>query len=300
MSQQQPAGRAVVRGSVRVVRTFRLTPTGQLVPITRRPAWSAGVNTATCYRHRRREPLHVDEPAPAVGCTCGFWGYGNLQALRESGLDHQGKVVAVIACHGTVIPAVLGVRAQHAQIEAVWLSERVNDATAAQVATAHPSTAVYRSLPAMLGEHPLTELSTYQLPSPPRPGVVRVHLLAALGWLVAVLACQQLASPLAMMPATLTPTPWTGAAVVLPLSLAMIFAFGVLVWPQHWRRGQVALGVYTAVLLAGWLTLPPWVFSAQLTTSALAGVLHLGALTTATRYLLRPQRRPHRWARRNR
>lgn len=117
----------IVHGSVRAVRTFRLMPAGALAPITRPEPWTAGTNTAICHgRHRGVASAHA---APAPGCRCGLWGYGNLQALRESALREQGRVVAVISCHGTVVPGTLGVRAQHASIDAVWLSPDVSDDT---------------------------------------------------------------------------------------------------------------------------------------------------------------------------
>jgi hypothetical protein len=40
----------VVHGSLRAARTFRLMPESALAPITPQPPWSAGANTATCYR----------------------------------------------------------------------------------------------------------------------------------------------------------------------------------------------------------------------------------------------------------
>lgn len=153
-------GAPLARGSVRAVRTFRLKPDGALAPITRPQPWVERRNTAACH-HRRRgaasrlEPAH---PAPAAGCRCGLWGYGNLQALRESALREQRRVVAVISCHGTVVPGTLGVRAQHASIDAVWLSPDVADATRRLVATRYPSAALYRALPALLAEHPPTVL----------------------------------------------------------------------------------------------------------------------------------------------
>ncbi len=138
----------VVRGSVRAVRTFRLMPDGALARITRRPAWSDGVNTASCHRGDRAGG-HV---APEPRCRCGLWGYGSLQALRDSAIREQARVVAIVSCHGRVIPGSLGVRAQHAALDAVWLSPEVSDAARSRAAARYPAAAVYASLPAMLGE----------------------------------------------------------------------------------------------------------------------------------------------------
>lgn len=273
-------GRRVVHGSVRAIRTFRLTVDGQLAPVTRRPAWTDGVNTARCHvlEHPFATARHAGagrHEAPTAGCTCGFWGYGNLQALRESGLDQQGMVVAVVSCHGTVVPATLGLRAQYATIEAVWLGPRADDAVQRRVAGHYPGAAMYRSLPAMLSEHPLSALPTYRLPSEPTRTEVLAPLVATLAWWLAVLAVLLLGlagSP--TRPAVPTYDVGTSALVNAPVTVAMVTTVAGVLWPRRWQWVAVALLVQTALLVLGAVVLNPWQLHLQLVAAACAGVLH--------------------------
>ena len=53
---------------------------------------------------------------------CGFYAYGTLPAASRHAQAR--RVLAVVACWGRVIPGTLGLRAQHARIEAIWVSSR--------------------------------------------------------------------------------------------------------------------------------------------------------------------------------
>lgn len=125
-------------GAVRVVRTFRLGRRGELYPVASGGrAWTDGDNTATC---RRR---HADE-VPGRRCGCGFYGYGALSVLRAE-YPRAGDVTAVVSLWGRLVPARLGARAQHARIDAIWLSRRVPAATVAAVAARYPAAAARHS-----------------------------------------------------------------------------------------------------------------------------------------------------------
>lgn len=281
--------RAVVRGSVRAVRTFRLLDDGRLAPVTRRPAWTDGVNTARChvidYRFAGPRPEGAGQhEAPAAGCTCGFWGYGNLQALRESGLDQQGMVVAVVSCHGTVVPATLGLRAQFAVIEAVWLGPRVDDDAHGRVARLYPHAATYRSLPAMLAEHPLSTLPTYALPSEPTRAAVLAPLAAALAWWLATMAVLLLGlvgSP--VQPASPTTDVGTSALVNAPVTVAMVTTVAGVLWPRRWQWVAVALALQTALLVLGTAVLEPWQVHLQLVAATGAGLLQVAVRAVLAR-----------------
>jgi len=137
-------------GSIRVVRTFRVTLDGQLLAVTGAGAdpatlaagsgyaWTDGQNHARCRR--------VDHagPVPGQDCTCGFYGFASDGTLRRSITEGAHDLVAVIAVSGRVIPARRGVRAQHAEIQALWLSPRAGADLAARVAARYPSVAVFR------------------------------------------------------------------------------------------------------------------------------------------------------------
>ncbi|HEX8498735.1 MAG TPA: hypothetical protein VF661_16170 [Actinomycetales bacterium] len=293
------AGRAVVRGSVRVVRTFSLLPDGRLGPVTRRPAWRSGVNTAACHPIDHplagpRPPGAGEHEAPAPGCYCGFWGYGNLQALRDSGLDHQARVIAVVSCHGTVVPATLGIRAQHARIEAVWLAARVKDAARAQVARAYPETAIYRSLDAMLGEHELSTLPTYDLPATPTRAAVLAPLAATAVWLAVVLV--RLASVPSLGPALPASAADLEASVLVnaPLTVAMVATTAGVLWPRHWQWVAAALTAQTALLGLSSMILTPRESQLQLVTAAGAGFLQLAVCGVLTWRRMRPEVRRRR------
>jgi hypothetical protein len=151
-------------GEIRALRTFRLGQDGSLLPVAHRSgSWSDGPNTARCERGGHT-------PA-APGCSCGFYAYGTRRAALQH--DESRRLLAVVACWGRVVPGTLGLRAQHARIEALWVSSRVNSGHAALVRRRYPSVMFYTSRRDMLREHRLTRLDSYErpprLPRLPRP-----------------------------------------------------------------------------------------------------------------------------------
>jgi hypothetical protein len=159
-------------GEIRALRTFRIGPGGGLYPLFSDTPWSDESNTARCE-------LRHDAPGP--DCSCGYYGYASEAATAEYAQSRH--VLAVVAVWGKVIAGTRGLRAQHAHIEALWMSESVPDALAAEVATRYPSTSIYSDRSAMLTEHAPTVLDCYDVDAPgQRPHKtlgLRVGLLVA-------------------------------------------------------------------------------------------------------------------------
>jgi hypothetical protein len=144
-------------GEIRALRTFRVG-LGRLHPVTYDQAgpWQSGMNTARC--------AHGHTPA-APGCMCGFWAYGTYRAARR--YAEARRVLAVVACWGRVVPGTHGLRAQHARIEAIWLSARIPRPLVKLLRIHYPSVTFYRSKRLMLIRHPPTRLDSYR-PEPRR------------------------------------------------------------------------------------------------------------------------------------
>jgi len=276
--------RPTVHGSVRGLRTFRVTRDGLLAPVTNRPAWSSGTNTAVCQplgRRRLRGPEHGAVPAP--GCACGLWACGSLPALREAGVLGVSRVLAVVSAHGQVLPATSGFRAQHAHIEALWLSPRIPAARRAAVARAYPATAVYACKRAMLSEHTLSDLAAYRLPPAPRFGALLATLvvlaLAALGlaglWLTADVPAGSAGAPTGVAtPGGLALV----AAVIAGHYLAATAALLLTLHPRRWRLAPTTLAVQAGLLAAGQVLLDDTDAWVQLGMAAVAtAAMHLGA-----------------------
>jgi hypothetical protein len=146
-------------GEIRAVRTFRIGPGGVLYPLFTDTPWTDGANTARCKMSDpetvRRQPHATPEP----DCTCGFYAYASESAARENA--HAQHVLAVVSCWGHVIAGTRGIRAEHARIEAVWMSGAVPSDLAAMVATRYPTAAVFADKVTMLATHPPSVLDCY-------------------------------------------------------------------------------------------------------------------------------------------
>lgn len=148
-------------GEIRAVRTFRIGPDGQLYPLFGGVPWPDGTHTARCAQASGTAP-HL---APGPDCTCGCYAYSSADAAAEN--PNARHVLAVVACWGYVIAGTRGVRAEHARIEAIWMSPRVPPNLAAQVVRRYPSAQSYARRSTMLAEHPPTVLDCYE-PDAPR------------------------------------------------------------------------------------------------------------------------------------
>ena len=151
-------------GEIRAVRTFRIGPNGLLYPLFSDVAWSAETNTARCKLAGMQAFLPDQDTVhetPEPDCTCGFYAYASDVAAAQEYPSAQ-HVLAVVACWGRVIAGTRGIRAQHARVEALWMSAAVPPDLAAMVAERYPDTTVYTDKQLMLTEHAPTELDCYE------------------------------------------------------------------------------------------------------------------------------------------
>jgi hypothetical protein len=171
-------------GEIRALRTFRIGPDSGLYPLYSDTAWIEGKNTASCNVLSAVSGDHFEtarHAAPDPACTCGYYAYASESAAAER--PHAQHVLAVVACWGKVIAGTRGIRAEHARVEALWMSATVPGDLASSVAARYPTTTVYSDQAAMLAEHPPTVLECYE-PDEPGPSrkslAMRLAIVAAL------------------------------------------------------------------------------------------------------------------------
>ncbi len=164
-------------GEIRALRTFRVGPGGALYPLFSSQPWVDGANSAQCLAVGRPGPEAMAHAAPAPDCTCGFYAYACETSAAE--YPNARHVLAVVACWGRVIAGTRGIRAEHARVEALWLSDTVPPDLANMVRRRYPTTSVYADKAAMLAEHPPTELDCYEVPTSGERRWRRVGLWAA-------------------------------------------------------------------------------------------------------------------------
>jgi hypothetical protein len=235
-------------GEIVGLRTFRIDDCGLLLPLYSGGAWYDGANTAQCSPptgHHPRGPHRV----PADDCECGFYAYGFAAAATQN--RNMRYVQAVVACWGDVVAGTVGLRAEHARIEALWISPDAPEWLRKRVASRYPSARMYTDPAAMLAEHPLTPLSCYRLPAQRRllPSVAAGLSGAAL-------------LALGLLPfATLhgVPVLWYLWMVVVGLAAALA---GWLVIGSH-DAGHFAAAFVVAGVL-GWLVAPAFGLSGWL------------------------------------
>jgi hypothetical protein len=163
----EAAGPDLRVGEIRALRTFRLSEYGHLNPVGYPAAgpWQDGANTARCRNHGHT-------PA-APGCKCGFYAYGSYRAACD--YAEARRLLAVVTCWGKVVPGTRGLRAQHARIEAIWLSGQVPRHFVKRLRARYPSVTFYRSRRLMLRRNRPTRLGCYE--PEPRPRRVILRLL---------------------------------------------------------------------------------------------------------------------------
>jgi hypothetical protein len=166
-------------GDVVGLRTFRIDESGALLPLHSDGVWYDGPNTAICSPptgHHPRGP----HPVPDESCECGFYAYGTEAAAAQN--RNCRHVRAVVSCWGGVVAGTKGFRAEHARVDAIWISDCAPIWLRRRVAVRYPSARLYNDPAAMLAEHPLTELDCYRGPARRRaaPAVVASVAGAAL------------------------------------------------------------------------------------------------------------------------
>lgn len=148
-------------GEIVGLRTFRVDDSGTLLPLYSSGAWYDGDNVATCSPPTGSHPRGA-HPVPSEDCECGFYAYGSLDAV---GSQRQARfILAVVSCWGNVVAGTLGFRAEHARIDALWVSPRAPSWVRKRLGVRYPSARIFSDVTAMLGEYPLTPLSCYEPP----------------------------------------------------------------------------------------------------------------------------------------
>lgn len=251
-------------GDVRMVRTFRIGPGGQLYPVNSATAWSEGWNTAACNRDRPHRP-------PDAGCRCGFYLYSDPAYVLAQPPSRQ--VLAVVAVNGTMEAGSRGARVERARIEAIWLGRRVSDRLAAAVSARYRSVAVYRDRAAMYAEHPLTRLEFFQ---PARVGEQARRRLRAVMWTVlaaaAVIGCLPTRTVVTSVPGAVVWLSVLAAGLATALvglgqrsSVLALQGVGVVAWlvtadpetPVEWFTRTVFALLMVWVMLIWWRAATP-------------------------------------------
>ena len=155
------AGCQPLVGEVVGLRTFRIDESGTLLPLHSDGRWYDGPNTAVCSPPTGHHPLGP-HPVPEERCECGFYAYGSAAAAAQN--RNCQHVQAVVSCWGGIVAGTKGFRAEHARVDAIWISTSAPLWLRRRVAARYPSARMYADCSAMLAEHPLTELGCYQLP----------------------------------------------------------------------------------------------------------------------------------------
>lgn len=148
------------------LRTFRVDPTGRLLPINMRSNaddWKEGTCTASCQAGNistriplggRARQIPADHRVPDERCTCGIYSFRDLQTLRRNYVE-SADLVAVIRLEGTVLEGTRGQRAELARVVALWLSPVALPAhVVSLLRSSHPDVTVHADLPAMIATYP--------------------------------------------------------------------------------------------------------------------------------------------------
>jgi hypothetical protein len=169
------AGCQPLVGEVVGLRTFRIDDSGTLLPLHSDGRWYDGPNTAVCAPPTGHHPFGP-HPVPDERCECGFYAYGSAPAAAQN--RNCRHVQAVVSCWGGLVAGTKGFRAEHARVDAIWISSSAPLWLRRRVASRYPSARLYAESAAMLAEHPLTELDCYRLPSRRRTAPALVATLA--------------------------------------------------------------------------------------------------------------------------
>ena len=221
-------------GEVIALRTFRVDESGLLLPLYSDRSWYDGTNCATCAPptgEKERRDHQIASPT----CDCGFYAFGTAEAAAR--YRNSRYVQAVVACWGSVVGGTLGVRAERARIEAIWLGPGAPTWLVKRVGLTYPSARIYLDRGEMLAEHPLSVLPCYESPEPrsvPQRAIVPVAgaMLVGLGLIPSAAihgtvwdAWLGVAAALAVIVAWLA----LGSRAIGHSALAVVLA-GVLAW----------------------------------------------------------------------
>ncbi len=217
-------------GEVRALRTFRVGPHGRLFPLFNDHAWAEAHNTAQCVLPRSAGDLAPHRP-PEQDCSCGFYGYGTEAAALD--YPHSRHVLAVVACWGKIITGTRGIRAEHARLEAIWMSSTVPADLVDEVGIRYPGVPVWANKERMLHHHPVSVLDSYEPQAAPPPRRRTVGSRLAVG---------------AALLLSLPPASWLGSTWAVVLMWALPFGL-VLLAARLTGGGQQGLAVKRRGLL---------------------------------------------------
>lgn len=214
-----------------MLRTFRVAPGGELLPLSSSVAWRDGWNSAVCSR----DSAHIP---PARRCRCGFYGYWDPVSVMPSPAARH--VLAVVAVHGELEIGSRGGRARYARIEALWLGARICAGLAQEVRLLYPTVMTYRDRDAMLTDFPIPRIAG--LPAP-RPGEAAAARMRSALWLTAALVALT-----SVLPVRAT-VPGAAAALAAAAVLSAV-AWAVRSWAVAFAGLVVLVWLLTEQVLA--------------------------------------------------
>lgn len=124
--------------------------------------WSEGVNTAYCKKSRTSPPFGgysggedvvLHDPVPSSSCTCGFYGYWDLEFAND---DHKRVLLGVVQFWGKMQIGDRGLKAEHAQILGIACVGADHIRRGLQLQ--YPNTRVYNNFVDLIIDIPTTPL----------------------------------------------------------------------------------------------------------------------------------------------
>ncbi len=145
------------------VRSWRISPDGNLRGIYYNQDWKVGPNVAACLKHNSfyfygyYGSPHMDEPPPVppthtfADCRCGFYGYFD----GSNDFYTPGYVTGVIRGYGEVIIGTKGFRAMKADILALHIPPVIKDPD--RIVDAYHEIPQFATFDEMVAAYPCTD-----------------------------------------------------------------------------------------------------------------------------------------------
>lgn len=152
-----------VVGEIYATRTFGVTREGRLTGLHHQDfVWADGENTAVCHASGLVRKKGGSHRAPVLNCRCGFYGY-----TRTSQFAPKNQVMGVIACSGKTVAGELGLRAEKAQIVALYFGDDVPWKAKREVEKNYPSAEIFEDRDQLLAAYglagePIPNAGTFQ------------------------------------------------------------------------------------------------------------------------------------------
>lgn len=147
----------VVPAALRGYRTWRLGEGGELLSTAHDYQWRTGIDRAECRRLVSGAQSHAT-PAPATGCSCGFYGWYDPTDVRMV----DAPIVGAVEVSGRVKLGSHGFRAERARVLGVVVPPALHHTTAGAHLVAQLEddlVPVYESLEAMQAALPPDDVS---------------------------------------------------------------------------------------------------------------------------------------------